>query len=552
MVQPLFTAGGSPPDPLDPSWGLVGPDLRRVMARRLNEYILGKPDNNSTATPFLDPLFSGATLTGPGIPAVPGLAEYIKVVGAMAQVDAKQPVATIVDPDALISHSILNPKLMDLLYGLVDMVVNSELADGVKLLSAAQKLVQFYITPHVLLPDSNQELPMGQTSNLVVEPLKETLPVILLPAIRKKLHSLWYHLDNSYESANDNIDYIELRYHIDNNQTYTRCPELFPLHALLNGNSGGAGGTKRPLATTQGIRINTRPLGQAILSGVFKDAFSAENLDKASFQTVGTGANETKVTDPVVALRWSRLRRGLTWSRIPLAFTLPNPITIQLVPLLSLASGAIALSVPSSLQKREGSLHLLAADAQVPIAESVMNSAAFEPFQKSAKVLASESDAPSRRAEQEPDPSRPATTPEYVFVLQCTENGFRGDCLVFGAAPGKCVSYFDFDPANSTEISQGYNDKIVSLSTNTGGSCQFYKYAIPRSPPLKPRSAALLLSEVQCELTQGSVCVIRYKGCNSKGDDRGLTSSYNYDLSVALPSDPRTVEYNKEITSWRC
>ncbi|KAK7949559.1 hypothetical protein PG988_016198 [Apiospora saccharicola] len=80
------------------------------------------------------------------------------------------------------------------------------------------------------------------------------------------------------------------------------------------------------------------------------------------------------------------------------------------------------------------------------------------------------------------------------------------------------VSYFDFNSANSTEISDAYNDKVISLSTNTGGSCQFYKY----------------------------------EGCNNKGDDRGLTSSYDYDLSVPLPSDPRTVEYYKEITSWRC
>ncbi|KAK8041571.1 hypothetical protein PG994_014578 [Apiospora phragmitis] len=47
----------------------------------------------------------------------------------------------------------------------------------------------------------------------------------------------------------------------------------------------------------QGIKINTRPLGQAVLGGAFRDAFSAGNLDKASFRTVG---GQT-VTDPVVA-----------------------------------------------------------------------------------------------------------------------------------------------------------------------------------------------------------------------------------------------------------
>lgn len=44
----------------------------------------------------------------------------------------------------------------------------------------------------------------------------------------------------------------------------------------------------------------------------------------------------------------------------------------------------------------------------------------------------------------------------------------------------------------------------------------------------------------------------RFKGCNNKGDDRGLTSAYNYNLGVALKDDPRTVEYENEITSWRC
>ncbi|KAK8026446.1 hypothetical protein PG991_003502 [Apiospora marii] len=204
---------------------------------------------------------------------------------------------------------------------------------------------------------------------------------------------------------------------------------------------------------------------------------------------------------------------------------------MQLLSILSLASSAAALSLPSSpLLKRDQAsspnqartvANILAADGQtLELDESVVNSAAYEPFKASARVLAKSDtqQAASRRAEQEPDPSRPATTPEYVFVLQCTENGFRGDCLVFGAAPGKCVSYFDFNSGNSTEISDAYNDKIVSLSTNTGGNYQFYKY----------------------------------KGCNNKGDDRGLSSSYNFDLSVSLPSDPRTVEYYKEITSWRC
>lgn len=199
---------------------------------------------------------------------------------------------------------------------------------------------------------------------------------------------------------------------------------------------------------------------------------------------------------------------------------------MQLISILSLASGVAALSLPaSSLVKRESPnqaravANILAADGQtLELDESVVNSAAYEPFKASARVLAkSDAAQAARRAEQEPDPSRPATTPKYVFVLQCTENGFRGDCLVFGAAPGKCgkltpflllttrvrnsflifvsVSYFDFNSANSTDISDAYNDKVVSLSTNTGGNCQFYKY-VAHSPLFAPQTFLALLTLV--------------------------------------------------------
>ncbi|KAK2045218.1 hypothetical protein LZ31DRAFT_541332 [Colletotrichum somersetense] len=146
----------------------------------------------------------------------------------------------------------------------------------------------------------------------------------------------------------------------------------------------------------------------------------------------------------------------------------------------------------------------------------VMNSAAFDAFQHTQVVHAS-SGLASRQI-VEPDANRTVTTPPDVFVLQCTDAGFRGDCLVFGAPPGQCVSYFDYNGDNSTDISDRFNDKVSSLSTNTGGICQFYKF----------------------------------QGCDDKGDDRGLSSDYNYNLAVALPEDPRTVEYENQITSWRC
>ncbi|KAK0116445.1 hypothetical protein ONS95_013460 [Cadophora gregata] len=119
--------------------------------------------------------------------------------------------------------------------------------------------------------------------------------------------------------------------------------------------------------------------------------------------------------------------------------------------------------------------------------------------------------------DDEPDPDRPITLQDgLVFVLQCVLAGFREPCLVFGAPPGKCVSYFNFQPVNDTSVSNTYNNAVSSISTNTGGYCQFYKY----------------------------------RGCDNRGDDRGVTMSYEYDLAVA--SDGYSGDYDNIITSWRC
>ncbi|KAH6698952.1 hypothetical protein DL95DRAFT_511793 [Leptodontidium sp. 2 PMI_412] len=123
------------------------------------------------------------------------------------------------------------------------------------------------------------------------------------------------------------------------------------------------------------------------------------------------------------------------------------------------------------------------------------------------------------KRQTEPDPDRNVTLQDdLVFVLQCVNAGFREPCTVFGAPPGACVSYFDFQSGNDTSISRTYNDAVSSISTNTGGKCQFYKYL----------------------------------GCNNKGDDRGLTVDYNYNLAVAPDGDDRVPEYENQITSWRC
>ncbi|KAL3417483.1 hypothetical protein PVAG01_10493 [Phlyctema vagabunda] len=168
---------------------------------------------------------------------------------------------------------------------------------------------------------------------------------------------------------------------------------------------------------------------------------------------------------------------------------------------LAAGSGVSALALPVNLLDLSG--------LKIPIVGSVVNSAAYEVFSNVNTPVLNLADIVSKRQDAEPSPDRNVTTPENVFILQCLDAGFRGDCQVFGAPPGQCVSYFDFQSGNDTSVSDKWNDAITSLSTNSGGSCQFYKF----------------------------------QGCNDKGDDRGLSSSYNYNLGVALPDDPRTVDF---------
>ncbi|KAJ5035610.1 uncharacterized protein L3040_008075 [Drepanopeziza brunnea f. sp. 'multigermtubi'] len=124
------------------------------------------------------------------------------------------------------------------------------------------------------------------------------------------------------------------------------------------------------------------------------------------------------------------------------------------------------------------------------------------------------------KRQEEPSPDRNTTLQDgLIFVLQCINPGFRDPCISLGAPPGVCASYFSFNGPNSTALSDLYNNNVSSISTNTGGNCQFYKYL----------------------------------NCNEKGDDRGLTVDYNYDLSWVFPGgDPRAPEYDDQITSWRC
>ncbi|KAI9046753.1 hypothetical protein LZ554_009491 [Drepanopeziza brunnea f. sp. 'monogermtubi'] len=121
------------------------------------------------------------------------------------------------------------------------------------------------------------------------------------------------------------------------------------------------------------------------------------------------------------------------------------------------------------------------------------------------------------KRDEEPSPDRNTTLQDgLIFVLQCNNAGFRDPCISLGSPPGFCASYFNFNGPNSTAVSDLFNNNVTSISTNTGGNCQFYKYL----------------------------------GCDEKGDDRGVTLNYEYDLGVATPG--YSGDYNDQITSWRC
>lgn len=68
-------------------------------------------------------------------------------------------------------------------------------------------------------------------------------------------------------------------------------------------------------------------------------------------------------------------------------------------------------------------------DVKIALTGSVINSAAFKPFQNT-RVLLKTSVTTSKRQE--------VVTPDNIFVLQCVDAGFREPCLVFGAPPGEC------------------------------------------------------------------------------------------------------------------
>ncbi|KAK2011905.1 hypothetical protein LZ32DRAFT_659203 [Colletotrichum eremochloae] len=103
-----------------------------------------------------------------------------------------------------------------------------------------------------------------------------------------------------------------------------------------------------------------------------------------------------------------------------------------------------------------------------------------------------------------PDPNRPSITPDNIYVLQCRDAGFLGD-----------LDYSSFN--TSQAFADKFDNQTSSLSTNTGGQCQFYKFT----------------------------------GCDEKGDDRGVALSYKFNLGMA-DSDGYAGDYDNQISSWRC
>ncbi|OHF04239.1 hypothetical protein CORC01_00578 [Colletotrichum orchidophilum] len=113
-----------------------------------------------------------------------------------------------------------------------------------------------------------------------------------------------------------------------------------------------------------------------------------------------------------------------------------------------------------------------------------------------------------------PDPNRPPVIPDNIFLLQCSEAGFLGECLSWGAPPGRCVNYSSFNKTRA--FLDKYENQTTSLSSNNGGLCQFYKFI----------------------------------NCNNKGDDRGVSMGYNYNLAVA--DNGYSGDYDKQISSCKC
>lgn len=109
---------------------------------------------------------------------------------------------------------------------------------------------------------------------------------------------------------------------------------------------------------------------------------------------------------------------------------------MQLTTLASLALASAAAHALPTVQQ----------NTLIPLAESLKTShpEAYAAFLTAPMINLDPASAEAAQKRQavpgdgQPNGTRPIVTPENIFVLQCSDAGFRGECLSWGAPPGTC------------------------------------------------------------------------------------------------------------------
>jgi len=90
----------------------------------------------------------------------------------------------------------------------------------------------------------------------------------------------------------------------------------------------------------------------------------------------------------------------------------------SLIVAATLATGAMSAAISKPLEQRN-------IGSELKFGSAIQNSAAYKVFKKTEVVYTA--DHLQTRQVSEPDPNRPATTPDLIFVLQCTDAVCLGD-----------------------------------------------------------------------------------------------------------------------------
>lgn len=72
----------------------------------------------------------------------------------------------------------------------------------------------------------------------------------------------------------------------------------------------------------------------------------------------------------------------------------------------------------------------------------VQNPAVAPSVPKEAQSTFNDDAAPNLLYVPSDPPESGSTIPDNIFVVQCLEQGFRGDCMVLGGPPGQCGIWF--------------------------------------------------------------------------------------------------------------